>query len=141
VDFSPAGLDKAARLAAERGVAERVDIVEADALTYQPDEPVDLVVIAYLQIPADEQRIALERAASWLRPGGRILVVAHDRTNIEHGYGGPPDPDRCYDLDATAAALAGLELEWAEVAERPVETDDGPRAALDTLVIARRLSA
>jgi hypothetical protein len=67
-----------------------------------------------------------------------LLVVAHDRTNIEHGYGGPPIPERCYDLDDTVAALAGLEMEVAEVAERHVETEDGPRTALDTLVVGRR---
>jgi hypothetical protein len=115
-----------------------VALVNADALTWQPEEPVDLVVIAYLQLPPDEQRTALEHAATWLRPGGRVLVVAHDRSNVTHGHGGPPDPDRCYDLDATVAALTGLEVELAEVAERPVETDEGPRTALDTLVIARR---
>jgi SAM-dependent methyltransferase len=138
VDFSQAGLDKAARLVADGGDSERVQLVNADALTWHPDEPVDLVVIAYLQLPPDEQRIALEHAATWLRPGGRVLVVAHDRSNVAHGHGGPPDPDRCYDLDDTVAALSGLEIELAEVAERPVETDEGPRTALDTLVIARR---
>ena len=83
----------------------------------------------------------LEHAAAWLRPGGRVFVVAHDRSNIEHGYGGPPIPDRCYDLDETVAALAPLEIERAEVAERHVETDDGTKTALDTLVIARRPAA
>ncbi len=93
VDFSQAGLDKAARLAADHGVAEAVTTIRADALTWEPAEPVDLVVIAYLQLPVEQVRVALEHAASWLRPGGRLLVVAHDRTNIEHGYGGPSDRD------------------------------------------------
>ena len=138
VDFSQAGLDKASRLAADAGVADRVVTVTADVLSWTPAEPVDLVVIAYLQLPPEQVRTALGHAASWLRPGGRVLVVAHDRSNIEHGYGGPPMPDRCYDLGETVAALAGLEVETAEVVEREVEADDGTRTALDTLVIARR---
>lgn len=141
VDFSQAGLDKAARLARESGVAERVVTVNADALAWTPAEPVDLVVVAYLQLPPEQVRTALEHAATWLRPGGRVLVVAHDRTNVEHGYGGPPTPDRCYDLDETVAALAGLEIEVAQVADRRVETEDGPRTALDTLVMGRRSHA
>jgi Fe2+ or Zn2+ uptake regulation protein/predicted O-methyltransferase YrrM len=141
VDFSQTGLDKAARLAAASGVAERVVTVNADALAWAPAEPVDLVVIAYLQLPPAQVRTALEHARTWLRPGGRVFVVAHDRTNIEHGYGGPPSPDRCYDLDETVEALSGLEIDLAEVAERHVETEDGPRIALDTLVIARRPAA
>jgi Fe2+ or Zn2+ uptake regulation protein/SAM-dependent methyltransferase len=138
VDFSQAGLDKTARLAQDSGVAERVITVNADALAWAPAEPVDLVVIAYLQLPPEQVRTALEHAATWLRPGGRVFVVAHDRTNIEHGYGGPSSPDRCYDLDETVAALDGLEIEVAQVVERQVETDDGPRTALDTLVIGSR---
>ena len=138
VDFSQVGLDKAARLVADRGVADRVELVLADALTWRPQEPVDLVVIAYLQLSPDEIRTALEHAATWLRPGGRVLMVAHDRANVEHGWGGPPDADRCYDLDETVDALSGLEAETAEVVEREVETEEGPRTALDTLVVARR---
>lgn len=138
VDFSEAGLEKARQLAARRGVADRITTVAADALTYQPEAPVDLVVIAYLQLPAAMVRTVLEHAATWLQPDGRVFIVAHDRSNHEHGYGGPPMPEVLYDLDDTVAALSELEIERAEVAERQVETDDGPRTALDTLVIARR---
>jgi len=138
VDFSQVGLDKAARLAADHDVVDRIDLVKADALRWEPSEPVDLVVIAYLQLPSEQVRIALEHAASWLRPGGRLLVVAHDRTNVDHGHGGPSDTDHCYDLDETVVTLADLEVETAEVAERHVETEEGSRTALDTLVVARR---
>lgn len=141
VDFSEAGLEKARQLAERRGVADRVTTVAADALTYRPDEPVDLVVIAYLQLPAPMVRTVLDHAVTWLRPGGRLFIVAHDRSNHEHGYGGPPTPEVLYDLDDTVAALDGLEIETAKVAERHVETDEGPRTALDTLVFARRRSA
>jgi Fe2+ or Zn2+ uptake regulation protein len=138
VDFSQAGLDKTARLAADNGVAERVVTVNADALAWAPVEPVDLVVIAYLQLTAPLVRTALQHAASWLKPLGRVFVVAHDRSNVEHGYGGPPDPELCYELHETAAALEGLEILEAAVVERHLETPDGPRTALDTLVIAQR---
>ena len=141
VDFSEAGLQKAAKLAGDSGVADRVVTVTGDATAWTPAEPVELVVIAYLQLPPEQVRTVLEHAATWLRPGGRVFVVAHDRSNIEHGYGGPPMPDRCYDLDETVAALAPLEIERAEVAERHVETEDGTKTALDTLVIARRPAA
>ena len=138
VDFSEAGLAKVRQLAEHRGVADRVETVVADALTYQPEEAVDLVAIAYLQLPAPMVRTVLRHAVTWLRPGGRVLIVAHDRSNLERGYGGPPTPDVLYDLHDTVSALEGLEIETAKVAERRVETVDGPRTALDTLVIARR---
>jgi SAM-dependent methyltransferase len=138
VDFSQVGLDKAGRLAADRDVADKVDLINADALTYEPAEPVDLVVVSYLQLSPEEQRTALEHAATWLRPGGIVLVIAHDRSNSDAGYGGPTEPDRCYTVDATVAALDGLEITTAEITKREVDTEEGPRTALDTLVIARR---
>ena len=138
VDFSEVALAKARRLATDRGVSDRVELVVADALTYQPEASVDLVVVAYFQVSPDEQRTVLEHAAAWLRPGGAIFVVAHDRANVDHGWGGPSSIEHCYDLRATTAALAGLEIEHAETMERTVDTDDGPRTALDSVIIATR---
>lgn len=136
VDFSSVGLEKAARLAADHGVD--VAFIHTDVFTYSPAEQVDLVVLAYLQVPDDQQRRVLARAASWLKPGGTVFVVAHDKSNVTDGHGGPPSADVCYDLPSTIAALDGLDIERAEVAERVVDTAEGPRTALDTLVVARR---
>jgi len=136
VDFSQVGLDKAQQLAAEHGAT--ITTVQADATTWEPDAPVDLVVLSYLQLPSDQQRIVLEHAATWLAPGGTLLVIAHDRSNVEYGHGGPPSADVCYTVDDTVAALDGLDISTAEVAERRVDTADGTKTALDTLVIARQ---
>ena len=136
VDFSQVGLDKAVGLAADNGVTIAVE--QADATTWQPPAPVDLVVLSYLQLPADRQRTVLEHARTWLTPGGTLLVIAHDRSNVADGYGGPPSEEVCYTVDDTVAALDGLEVTTAEVAERTVDRPDGSRTALDTLVIARR---
>ena len=62
VDFSAAGLARAARLAAERGVS--VDWVQADLLDYQPAPgSCDLVLIAYIHL-----RPPALRASSAPRP-------------------------------------------------------------------------
>ena len=135
VDFSAVGLEKASRLAADRGVS--ITTVTADATTWAPDEPVDLVVLAYFQLPSAQQVDVLERVRNWVKPGGTVFVVAHDRDNLEHGYGGPPTEDVLYEVDRTVAALEGLHVQIAEVAERHVEKDDEHHVALDTLVIAR----
>lgn len=135
VDFSAVGLEKASRLAADRGVS--ITTVTADATTWAPEAPVDLVLLAYFQLPSAQQVAVLERAKSWVRPGGTVFVVAHDRDNLEHGYGGPPVEDVLYEVDRTVAALDGLDIQVAEVVERHVEKDSERHVALDTLVIAR----
>jgi SAM-dependent methyltransferase len=136
VDFSQVGLDKALRLADQHDVTIAVE--RADATTWTPTAPVDLVVLSYLQLPTDERRAVLEHAATWLTPGGTLFVIAHDRSNVTDGYGGPPSAEVCYTVDETVTALEGLEIVTAEVAERHVDTPEGTKVALDTLVIARR---
>ena len=136
VDFSAVGLEKGRRLAEEHGVADRVDLVRADVTTWEPTGPVDLVLLAYLQLPGDERRSVLRSSAGWVRPGGHAFVIAHDRANVTDGYGGPPSAEVCYDVEETAAGLAPLAIQVAAIEERRVDTPDGERVALDTLVMA-----
>ena len=136
VDFSQVGLDKARQLATDNSV--EVNIECADATTYEPAGPVDLVVLSYLQLGQQERRTILEHAVTWLKPGGTLFIIAHDRSNVNDGYGGPSMPDVCYAVEETTDAIRGLDISVAEVAERQVDTPDGPETALDTLVIATR---
>ena len=139
VDFSDVALAKARELAAARDV--EVDWTQADLLDYRPEQGVyDLVLLFYLQLPALERRRIVRAAADALTAGGRLLLVAHDSSNLEHGYGGPKSAAVLYiaadvvdDLDGS-----GLEIERAETVERPVETPAGKRTALDALLRARR---
>ena len=137
VDYSPVGLEKGRRLAADHGLEDKVDFIEGDAVAWEPDQPVDLVLLSYLQLPPDERATVLEHAAGWLTPGGTVFVIAHDVSNVESGHGGPPSAAVCYTVDECVDAFAELDVTTAEVVERRVETPDGVRVALDTLVIAR----
>jgi len=141
VDFSGVALEKAKKLAKARGVD--AEWVHADLLEYGPEPAAyDLVVVLYLQIPAAERRTVLRRAAGALAPGGVLLVVAHDSSNLEHGWGGPRDPAVLYDATDVRGDLAetGVEIERADVVERPVDSPDGEKIALDLLLRARAAS-
>ena len=137
VDFSPVGLGKARRLAAERGVEVRW--IEEDVVDWAPPrESFDLAVVMYLQLPSADRRRALEGAARALAPGGTILVVGHDSTNLTDGYGGPKDPTVLYGPEDLVGDLAGLEVVRAERVRRTVNTDGGEAEAIDALVRARK---
>ena len=138
VDFSAVGLAKAHRFADLRGV--EVTWIEALVEGWTPPPGgFDLVAVLYLQLPQPARTAALAVAASAVAPGGTLLVVAHDQSNLTRGYGGPQDTDVLYEVsDVTVAAVdAGLTVERAEQAVRVVDTDDGPREAIDTVVRAR----
>ncbi len=137
VDFSEVGLAKARALAEERGV--EVEWVLADLRSFVPPPgSFDLVLIAYVQLPPAERTAVLHRAGEALRPGGTLLVVAHDLANLTEGVGGPQNPEVLYTPQDVAADLAGLRVERADRVRRPVETPQGPREAVDTLVRAIR---
>jgi len=137
VDFAQAGLDKAGRIAAARGVD--VDLVHADLTEYQPPAAAfDLVIVLYLHLPRTNMRTVLGRAREALAPGGTLLLIGHDRTNLEHGYGGPQRPEVLYTADDIAGLLGDLDIRVVETRRRTVEVDQGIVHPIDCLVRARR---
>ncbi len=129
VDYSDVAVEKGRARSAE------VEFEVTDLLDYEPPEQAfDLVIVFYLQLPADELRIVLRRAAAAVAPGGTFLLVGHDLRNLTDGTGGPKDAEVLYRAEEIPAALDGLEIERAEPVERPV--DDA--VAIDALVRARR---
>ena len=137
VDFSGVALDKARKLAGDRGVA--VEWVQADLRDYEPAPGrYQLVVVAYVHLAPQRLAAVLRRAARALAPHGTAFVVGHDLDNLTHGTGGPQDPAVLYTPQAIAAELPGLTVKRAGRVHRPVDTEDGVRQAIDTLVLAVR---
>ncbi len=141
VDFSQVALDKGRTLAGDVDV----EWVCADATTWTRADSYDLVVIAYLQLPAAERREAVRRGFTALRPGGTFLLVCHDTTNLTEGTGGPQDASVLLTAEDVLADLAGEDFEVvrAERVERFVSAADehgaeAARTAYDCLVRLRR---
>jgi SAM-dependent methyltransferase len=137
VDFSAVGLEKARRLTS--GQALEIQFVEADVLGWGPPPGTfDLVIVMYLHLPVADRRKVHRRAAGALAPGGTILVVGHDPTNLSEGFGGPQDPAVLFGPDDVVADLDGLaEVERAERAHRPAG-GEGEHEAIDAVVRAVR---
>jgi SAM-dependent methyltransferase len=133
--------DRAAEVLGDR--ADRLTALVADATQPVPGTGGhDLVLFSYLQLPPEQLRAALRAGLEAVRPGGRLVVVGHAGRNLEHGWGGPSERSVLYDPDEVLANLdpdaAGAQVEVAEIRVRPVDTDEGPREALDTVVVLRR---
>ncbi|MEI6415690.1 MAG: class I SAM-dependent methyltransferase [Pseudomonadota bacterium] len=139
VDLSDVAVEKGKRLAAARGVSDKIEFRQADLRTYEPEENrFDLVVLVYLQIPQADLVPILIRAAKAVAPGGTFLLVAHDSTNLKHGYGGPQHSALLYTAEQVVAALGNeLEIEKAGCVDRPVQTNAGIQGAKDCLVRAK----
>lgn len=138
VDFSRVALRRADELAAANDV--RVVTREADLTKYEPEAGAyDLVLVVYVHLPRADMDRLLRRAARAARPGGTLLLVGHDVSNIEHGTGGPQDPEILTATGHVTAVWDDLaDCEVAEVRRRPVAREDEVVSALDTVVRAVR---
>jgi SAM-dependent methyltransferase len=134
VDFSQVAIDRGRALAEREGVT--VEWLQADLLTWAPpSRAFDLVCLFFIHLPPDERRPLYARAAEAVAPGGSLLVVAHDRTNLERGGPGPQDPAVLFAWEEIAAELPDFVVARAETVTR--QLDDG-RVAIDAVLRAVR---
>lgn len=138
VDISPVALEQLRARAADEGVEVATRLV--DLRQWTPDAGrYDLVVLSFVHLPQPHRGRLHTAAAAALRPGGRLVLVAHDRSNLEHGTGGPQDPALLPTAEEVATELGALEIARLVVLDREVEGADRP--ARDLVCEAHRTAA
>ena len=135
VDFSAVAVERGRTLAATRRVD--VDWLHEDLLAWAPQTAsFDLVALFFIHLPPDERRRAYANAAGAVRPGGALLVVGHDRSNLTDGTGGPQDPDVLFVPDDIVRDLpSGFDVVRREAVRRPGAPIPAP---IDAIVLAVR---
>ena len=135
VDVSPVAIARGAEQADRDGVRVRWKVADVAEMPL-PRAAYDLVLLAYVHVPDDILRDVLRRAAAALRPGGTLLSVGHDRDNLDHGVGGPPDAALLHRPWRIEQILhdAGLDVLAGGQRLRPVEEG----TAIDAVVRAGR---
>ena len=141
----PAAALQRARTLAETRLdidAEGLTTLEADVQTWVPPaRAYDLVLVAYLHLPAKQRGLVMRAAAEAVAAGGTLLVVGHDLENLGSGHGGPQNPAVLYrpgDI-VTDIEPAELIVDRSETVRRPMTDGQGqPVEALDALVVGRR---
>jgi SAM-dependent methyltransferase len=105
LDLSPVALARAAEQAALAGpeIAGRITWEHADLLSWSPRAQVDLVSAQFLHLPPEPAVQVQARLAAAVRPGGTLLIVGHDKSDLETTVRRPPVPE----LFSTAAEIAG----------------------------------
>ena len=137
VDWSPVGLANGKAKADAAGVS--VEWLERDLLKWSPAiRSFDLVVIVYLHLPPVERGPVYAAAAAAVAPGGRLVIVGHDRSQAAEGLDGP-DPARLFTAEEIGSELVAADprfvIERAEVLRRVAPPDHGP---IDALLLLRR---
>jgi 2-polyprenyl-3-methyl-5-hydroxy-6-metoxy-1,4-benzoquinol methylase len=139
VDYSTVAIERAQRLAAAQNLD--VEWIETDVTSFAPAAGAfQLVIIAYLHLPETSLRTVLAHAASALGPGGTLFMIGHARLNLTQGVGGPQRSELLWEPSEIRDEITalGLTVHSAEHVQRPVETTEGVRNAIDTRVRAER---
>jgi SAM-dependent methyltransferase len=86
-DIAAGALSHAAERAAAVGVGDRVRWVRADLTTWEPGTTYDLVTTHYAHAAMPQLEL-YDRLASWVRPGGTLLIVGHLHRDVgeDHGH-------------------------------------------------------
>lgn len=138
VDLSPLGLEKAAALAKERGVALTTHV--ADLADYDLGEARwGAVVSIWCHLPPWVRRRVHKAVAAALVPGGRFVLEAYTPRQLAFDTGGPKNAELLFEPDEVRAELHGLTLERCVELERGVQEGAWHRGRSAVLqVLARK---
>lgn len=143
VDFSRVALSRAAAHARQMGaqVSDRLTWLHANLIGWQPPSSAfDLVTAHYMHLmPADRSQL-YGRLATAVSPGGVLLIVGHDVSDLQTAVHRPHNPDLYFSAADLAAALDPNRWQLLVCDSRPrtVAGPDGPTEIKDAVLAARR---
>jgi SAM-dependent methyltransferase len=137
VDASSVGLQKAQRLARQRGVD--IETVHADLANFVIEpQRWDAIVSIFCHVSPSIREMLHRQVVMGLREGGVLLLEAYTPKQIEYGTGGPPVPELTMQLSDLKQELAGLQFDHGVELDREVvegEFHTGIGAVVQVLAI------
>ncbi|AFN74190.1 SAM-dependent methyltransferase [Melioribacter roseus P3M-2] len=122
VDFSQSGKIKAERLAAEKKVT--INYIVHDLSDYQPEpESYDAAGLFFLHLEEDLRKEVHKKAIDALKKGGRLIMEAFEKEQLEYDSGGPKNLSLLYSLEDIAEDFIDLDFEY--FAKEIVELNEG----------------
>lgn len=115
-DSSEAGRRKALLLAGKH--KQHIDYIVEDALLISfPKNSVDVVAFIYAHFAPATRAFVHEKAISWLKPGGKIILEAFNPGQLNNNSGGPKDLSMLYTEEMLRNDFVGLKIELLETKE------------------------
>jgi SAM-dependent methyltransferase len=141
-DISAVALERAQTAASNAGVAERIAWQRGDLLTCAtPHVRYDLVSAHFMHLQPAAREALVQRLASWVAPGGTLLIVGHHPSDLETTARRPRLPNVLFDAAGITARLepGAWNIVVAAARERAAIDPDGrPIRVHDTVVRAVR---
>jgi SAM-dependent methyltransferase len=142
VEISPRAVEKARRLAADRGVEVRFEVADVREWRW-PAARYDVIAAIFIQFASPAERARLfARIRRALEPGGLVILEGYGVRQIEYGTGGPPHVAHLYTREMLDQAFRDFEIlvleeraDWLQEGTNPV----GRSALVD--LVARKPAA
>jgi cyclopropane fatty-acyl-phospholipid synthase-like methyltransferase len=107
IDYSPTALAKAQKLAQERGVRLRTEVVDVTTWRW-PAAAFDVIVAIFIAVDAADRPAFFANLKAALKPGGLLLMQSYRPEQLNYKTGGPPDAARMCTRDILQAAFGDL---------------------------------
>lgn len=124
VDISMVGLEKAQRLARERGVSIQTQLADLSECAL-PSETYDGVVMIFCHLPSAHRPHLYAQIKQALKPGGWILAECYTKNQLGRGTGGPPSADLMLSLSEFKDAFVGYDVTLGAELEREIVEGEG----------------
>jgi SAM-dependent methyltransferase len=137
VDGSAVGLEKARKLAEERGLDVRTIVSDLADFDFG-SERWDGIVSIWCHTPSALRTRLHRSVVRALKPGGVLLLESYTPQQLEYKTGGPPTVDMLMTLAGAREELAGLEFIEAEEKVRNVQEGNNHSGLSAVLEIVAR---
>ena len=136
-DTSTVGRDKALATARRKGLEIAYELRSVAEPMHDLDAQFDAVGLVFMHLPVEVRRMAHQRVARCLRPGGTLILEAFSTEQLKRGTGGPRDLGLLYTTTHLEEDFAALEIHTLENCD--VELDEG-RYHLGVASVVRMLA-
>ncbi len=131
-DYSSEGVAKAQQLMKENDVSWTV--YKDDLASFSAKEN-DFDTIAFIFVPIHEKDIhhVLNQYLHFLKPGGKLILEAFTKEQLQHTSGGPKDPAFLYDL--MTIQPKHIDAHLVTMYKKCIHLDEGPFHQGDAAII------
>lgn len=119
VDSSEIGLQKAQKLAKERGVTIHTEVADLADFVIEPDSW-DAIISIFCHVPPPIRKELHKNSIEGPRKGGVFLLEAYTRKQLQYKTGGPPTEVLMMSLYSLQTELVGLDMQIGQELVRPV---------------------
>lgn len=110
LDWSEAAKKKAENLAEEKHV--KINYAVEDLAGFEPEEAAyDAVALVFVHLEPELRESFHRKMARALKPDGKLIFMAYDKTQLGKNTGGPKNPDLLYSLAEIAEDFIELEFD------------------------------